>query len=100
MSNNYENGYVHGYDTGWEAGFDSAKEECYDEFVKDYNLKLPGQPHNLCLKCDCMKFGFDCVLEDPKRYMENKLSYKEQPKRSLKKVVNSAYDRAMEIFIP
>jgi hypothetical protein len=99
MSDDYERGYERGYDSGWDAGFNAAKEEVYEDFMRDYNIKQPGKPDNLCLKCDCREYGFDCALEDPRAYIQNRLN-NNPPKRSLKRVINKAYDRAMEMFIP
>ena len=100
----YQRGYDDGYDAGgeyaYQDGYDEGRKEAYHEM----NRKMPGESgvDNMCLKCDCRKYGFDCVLEDPMRYMENKLLHgddeEEKPKR--KKVTNPDYDRAMEIFHP
>ena len=99
-NDDYERGYTAGHDA---AGYDSSEsyEEGYQDALKENNIGKQGNVDNLCLKCDCKKFGFDCMLVDPRAYMENKLWYGEpEDPPKWKKVINENYDRAMEIFHP
>jgi hypothetical protein len=103
----YEEGYEKGYDDGYDAGIESSAEEEYEKGYEDALNERGIKNHsagvdNLCFKCDCRTYGSDCVLEDPRAYMENKKTYGEDTVASPphKKVTNTDYDRAMEIFDP
>ena len=94
----YDKGYEDGYENGMESARDTAYEAGYEDAIEQRRDVAPGDT-NLCLKCDCRKYGFDCILSNPRAYMENKILRRdEKPPR--KKVTNPDYDRAMEIFGP
>ncbi len=98
----YDAGYDSGYDEGQEAGDESSWQRGYDDAVYELQIGEDSKDRNMCLKCDCRKYSFDCIQDDPVGYMRRKLEVEEnldQPK-PVKRTKNPDYDRAMEIFAP
>lgn len=97
----YQRGYDEGYDDAHEDGWKEAYDRGWEDALDDRNiLTSKGSVDNLCLKCDCKEHGFDCILENPRSYMEQKIENGDKKSRKRKRVNNPDFDRAMEIFYP